>query len=77
MTDIVAIAVFLVGCILPLLGSAMVPDRSQRLGAAAFSAIGIAITLGIAWNGSTPFHAGLAVGFVLASIKLLTGLRFL
>jgi MFS-type transporter involved in bile tolerance (Atg22 family) len=75
--EFAAIGKFILGTIMPLIGSAMVPNGYQRWGAAIFSLIGIAILIGLLRCGSSPFHAGLATGFVLASMKLATGLRFL
>ena len=72
-----SIGFFLLGIVLPLLLTAMVPNGLQRTGSAVLALLGIGILIGLLRAGSTPFHAGLATGFVLASIKLLTGLRFL
>lgn len=75
--EIVSAILFGVGACLPMLGSAMVPNGSQRWGAAAFSLLGIGVLLGIGYIGSTPFALGVGVGFMIASAKLATGLRFL
>ena len=72
-----SIGLFLVGTCLPLILTAMVPNGLQRMGSAVLALLGIGVLIGLLRAGSTPLHAGLATGFILASIKLLTGLRFL
>jgi hypothetical protein len=71
------IGLFIFGCAIPLVGSAMVPNGWQRPGAAVFALISVGVFLGFGADPATPIGAGIATGFVLASAKLLTGIRFL
>jgi hypothetical protein len=66
----------LLGCALPLLLSALVPNGRQRWGAAVFALLGAGLFCGLGADPATPFGGGLATGFILASAKLATGLRF-
>jgi hypothetical protein len=75
--QIVGALLFLLGVVIPMLGSAMIPNGSQRWGAAIFSLLGIGLFLGIGGYGANPLTIGMGVGFMLASAKLATGLRFL
>lgn len=78
MEQLLNIPVILLGCFLPLLVTAMVPGGSQRMAAAIFALIGIGMfaRFGATTEPST-FALGLAIGFMLATAKLATGIRFL
>jgi VIT1/CCC1 family predicted Fe2+/Mn2+ transporter len=76
MSEFGAILKFILGVFLPLLGSALVPNGWQRLGAALFALIAICVVTGML-GGSNPLRWGLSVGFVLAATKLTAGIRFL
>lgn len=71
------IGMFILGCAGPLVGSAMVPNGWQRPGAAVFALLAVGVFLGLGTDPATPLGAGVAAGFVLASAKLLVGIRFL
>lgn len=79
MDDIAAVLTALVGCIVPLIGSAMIPNGSQRWGAAIFAAIGLFVFINFMSSHESPsaFAVGLGIGFMLSTIKLATGLRFI
>ncbi len=77
LAQIAGALLFLLGTCLPMLGSAMIPNGSQRWGAAVFSLLGIGVFIGIGGTGATPLTTGIGTGFILASAKLATGLRFL
>ncbi len=67
---------FIIGFIIPMILSAMVPSKNSRVGAMIFCLIGIGFLIGMMQTGSSSFSAGLASGFTLASLKLLTNIRF-
>jgi MFS-type transporter involved in bile tolerance (Atg22 family) len=75
--DLWAIFIFVVGAVLPLLGSAMIPNGRQRMAGAIFALIGIAVLVGMVGNPSNAMRWGLSVGFILAATKLVAGIRFL
>jgi hypothetical protein len=78
MSDIFALLQGLLGAFIPLLGSAMIPNGSQRWGAAIFAAIGLFVFVNYIQNPDPPaFSIGLGIGFILATAKLATGIRFL
>ncbi|QAY80159.1 hypothetical protein [Sphingosinicella sp. BN140058] len=76
MTQIFSLALTVLGSILPLLGSAMIPNGSQRWGAAMFAAVGLFLFVGFVSAPASSFMFGLCVGFLLATAKLATGIRF-
>lgn len=61
---------------LPLIGTALVPNGYQRIGAAAFAVVGLG-TLVSFFGAVEPssFATGLMVGFILATLKLALGIR--
>ena len=78
MSDLIAIAFALIGAALPLLCSGLVPNGEQRWAAAMFAAVGIVVFINQMGSSSpSPFSTGMGIGFVLATAKLATGLRFL
>lgn len=78
MSDIVSIGFFLLGGFLPLLCSGLIPNGYQRWAAAMFAAFGLFIFINHMTNSSpSSFSVGMSVGFLLATAKLATGLRFL
>ncbi len=78
MQDLFAIAIALVGIAIPLLGSAMIPNGIQRWAAALFAVIGLFVFFSyISAPSPSAFAVGLGIGFILATVKLTTGLRWL
>lgn len=78
MSDLIAIAMALVGAMLPLFCSGLIPNGYQRWAAAMFAAVGIVVFVSHMTNPApSPFSIGMSIGFVLATAKLATGLRFL
>jgi succinate dehydrogenase/fumarate reductase cytochrome b subunit len=78
MGDIFSFLQGLLGVVLALIGSAMIPNGSQRWGAAIFAAIGVFVFFNFLNNPApAPFSVGLGIGLALASAKLATGIRFL
>lgn len=76
-SQLLSIAVAIVGCLLPLILSGLIPNGFQRWAGAISCLIGSAFLLGIAHFGSSYFNVGMGIGFVLAAIKLVAGIRFL
>lgn len=72
-----SIFVFVIGAILPLLGTAMIPNGGQRIAGAIFALIGIAVLAGMVGHPSNAMRWGLSVGFILGATKLVAGIRFL
>jgi hypothetical protein len=78
MSDLVAIGYAVIGAFLPLLGSGLIPNGIQRWAAALFAVIGLFVFFNHMTNDDpSSFSVGLGIGFLLATIKLATGLRFL
>ena len=78
MNDIVAILIGLLGIVIPMTGSAMIPNGAQRWGAAIFALVGLFIFINYMHNPApSAFAVGLGIGFILATAKLATGIRFL
>lgn len=78
MNDIIYAAIAFLGFCMPLLGSAMIPDTRQRHAAALFALIGIGIIISLT-SSTNPqsFTIGLAAGMIAATLKLVTGSRWL
>lgn len=76
MSDLLEIGQFLLGAVIPLFLTLLVPPTSQRIGACIYALVGIALFVGLLTDPST-FAIGLGVGFMLAASKLAFGLRFI
>lgn len=76
-TKLFAVATGIFAVLLPLILSALVPHGFQRWGGAIFCLLGIAFLCGLSQFSSTHFSIGMGIGFILASLKLITGIRFL
>jgi hypothetical protein len=78
MNDIVNAIFGIIGAFLPLLCSGLIPNGYQRWAAAMFAAAGLFVFAGHMTNANpSAFAVGMGIGFVLATAKLATGLRFL
>jgi hypothetical protein len=77
MSQIVTGLLFMLGVIMPLIGTGMIPRGSQRMGGAVFALMGMGVIFGIGGYGSTPISLGIGVGLMLGSAKLITGISFL
>ena len=78
MSDLVNIAMAMLGGFLPLLFSGLIPNGYQRWAAAMFAGIGIFVFVSqMRAPEVSSFSVGMGIGFVLATAKLTTGLRFL
>ena len=76
MNDLQAIALFVLGAMLPLFASAMVPRGRHSTGAILFSLIGLCVLVGMSISGHTAFGVGIACGIGLAATKLAAGIRY-
>ncbi len=71
-------ALMLVSAVLPLILSGMIPNGKQRWAAAIFALLGIFIFGGyIQATETTPYALGLGIGFLIATVKLTTGIRLI
>ena len=70
-------ALFMLGLSLPLLCAAMVPPRRRLAGAAVVAVVGIGVFLRVDAVSPGPLGFGILLGVAVASLKLLTGIRFL
>ena len=68
---------FLLGLSMPLLVAALVPPRRRLVGAAVVAVVGTGVFLRIDSSSPGPLGFGILAGVAVASLKLLTGIRFL